>query len=191
MGEIQAADIEAAPFDSQEFRRSLLAARNLTVRTAGNWNTELRDLCASAGVAVVFTREIPKASVSGATHWLTKDKALIQLSLKYKTDDQLWFTFFHEAGHILLHGKKRWFVEDGAPGNEDEEQEANDFSRDLLIPPEWERQLPHLKSQARISQFACKIGVAPGIVVGRLQREKLLPFSHCNGLKRRIVWKDA
>ena len=50
---------------------------------------------------------------SVASLWMTKDKDRIQLSLKYKTDDQLFFSFFREAGHILLHGKKRVFVEDG------------------------------------------------------------------------------
>ncbi|MBL8419274.1 MAG: hypothetical protein JNK92_01440, partial [Dechloromonas sp.] len=55
--------------------------------------------------------ELPKTEVSGATRWLSPDKALIQLSLRYKSDDQLWFSFFHEVGHLLLHGKKEVFIE--------------------------------------------------------------------------------
>jgi Zn-dependent peptidase ImmA (M78 family) len=66
----------------------------------------MQELCAGAGVAVVFVPALPKTGVSGATRWINSNKALIQLSLRYRTDDHLWFTFFHEAGHILLHGKK-------------------------------------------------------------------------------------
>jgi len=32
----------------------------------------------------------------------TRQKALIQLSLSYKTNDHLWFTFFHKAGHRVM-----------------------------------------------------------------------------------------
>ncbi len=68
--------------------------------------------CAAVGVAVVLVPELPGTRVSGATRWLTPGKALIQLSLRYKSDDQLWFTFFHEAAHVLLHGKRDLFIED-------------------------------------------------------------------------------
>lgn len=102
MGEIQAA-VECAPFNAEKFRKALNEARNLIAGPLSVWKERMETSCAAAGVAVVFTKEIQGASVSGATRWLTKDKALIQLSLKYKTDDQLLFTFFHEAGHILLH----------------------------------------------------------------------------------------
>jgi len=61
-------------------------------------------------VAIVFVPELPKLRVSDATRWLASNKALIQLSLRYKTDDHLWFTFFHDAGHILLHGKREMFL---------------------------------------------------------------------------------
>src|SRR5206468_385214 len=64
------------------------------------------------------------------------ERALIQLSLRYKRNDVLWFTFFHEAGHILLHGKKELFVESDARGTNQKEREADVFSADMLIPPQ-------------------------------------------------------
>jgi HTH-type transcriptional regulator/antitoxin HigA len=128
--------------------------------------------------------------VSGLTRWLSKDKALIQLSLKYKTDDQVWFTFFHEAGHILLHGKRSVFIE--CPGRADtpEEREADAFARDFLIPPSYRARLPLLKSKAAIQSFARELGVSPGIVVGRLQHDHLLQPSFCNDLKVKLRWAD-
>ena len=85
-------------------------------------------------MAAVFVPELPKTRTWGATRWLTTDKALIQLSARGKTDDQLWFTFFDEAGHILLHPKKDIFIE--LDNTEDSrEDEANRFASDQLIPP--------------------------------------------------------
>ena len=113
IGVLQAQQIETEKFDAQEFGKVIAAARELTTRPDSSWFTNLTTMCATAGVAVVLTKEIPRASISGAARWLTKDKALIQLSLKYKADDQFWFTFFHEAAHILKHGKKEVFVDYG------------------------------------------------------------------------------
>lgn len=162
----------------------------MTRLPAKEWVERLTTRCAAAGVAVVFTKEIPSAAVSGATRWITKDKALIQLSLKFKSADQIWFTFFHEAGHILLHGKKQLFVEFGVTNESDVEREANEFARDALIPREHAARLPLLKTRSGIEQFAEAIGIAPGIVVGRLQRDGFASHSAFNGLKVKLRWEE-
>ena len=92
----------------------------LTVRLKACAPTGICPLCAHAGVAVVFVQELPNTGISGSTQWLTPTKALVQLSLRYKTDDQLWFTFFHEAGHILAHGKRQVFLETDQKDREEE-----------------------------------------------------------------------
>ena len=45
-------------------------------------------------------------------------------------------------------------------------------------------------SQAAIRRFASKVGVAPGIVAGRLQHERKIPFSRANQVKRRFNFGD-
>jgi HTH-type transcriptional regulator / antitoxin HigA len=104
------------------------------------------------------------------------------LSLRYKSDDHLWFSFFHEAGHLLLHGKKELFITtdrftDGA------EDEANHFASTFLIAKKHEARLRDL-TLAEIPDFAQELGIAPGIVVGRLQKEQLLDWKEGNRLKR-------
>ena len=129
--------------------------------------------------------------MSGATRWLTSQKAIFQLNLRYKTDDQLWFTFFHEAGHIIRHGKRAIFIDlEGSRSDDVREQEANDFAADILIPP-----MKYLKfirkddlSRDSIMRFASEIEIAPGIVVGRLQHDRILPFNRRNYLKVRLEW---
>lgn len=151
-------------------------------------------LCADAGVAVVFVPQLPQTRTCGATRRLNPNKALIQLSLRYKTNDHLWFSFFHEAGHILLHGKRNVFLEGGSVQGveeQDKEEEANKFAADILIPlDELKRFLAsgQYRSKAGIVQFAKEIGIAPGIVVGRLQHDGKLPQGHCNELKCRLEW---
>ena len=191
-GEIEAGGIACAPFDKARFRQALDEIRGLTSASPDVFVPKMQTLCAAAGVAVVFVPSLPKAAVSGATRWLTSNKALIQLSLRYKTDDHLWFTFFHEAGHILLHGKKELFLEGMNGLDPDKENEANAFSENELIP----RKVLHAFAQgnglskARIKKFAEELRIAPGIVVGQLQHKQLLPRSHCNELKQRFQWKD-
>ncbi len=190
-GELDAQKVVCAPFDEVAFRAVLSRVRTLTIEAVEDFQPPLVTWCAAVGVAVAFVPELPHTHVSGATRWLSPTRALIQLSLRYKTDDHLWFTFFHEAGHILLHGKREVFLEGDRASNE-KEQEANRFAADFLIAPEdWQRFITtrDYRSSAAIRAFAHEIGIAPGIVVGRLQHhEKLIPPRNCNGLKRHFEW---
>lgn len=187
LGEIAARDVVCAPFDAKGLRAALPQLRELTLEAPDAFAPKIRDICAAHGVAVVFVEEIEGARASGVMRWLSPGKALIQLSFRYKTDDHVWFTFFHEIGHVLLHGKTDVWIEDSsALPSDPREDEANRFSRDLLIPPTAAKELPRLKSKPAVIAFAQRIGIAPGIVVGRLQRDKIWLPKNGNGLKRRI-----
>jgi hypothetical protein len=190
MGEIQARQISCAPFDKKGFQEALEAIRGLTREEPQIFLPQLLKWCADAGVAVVFVPELPKSGVHGATRWLG-EKALIQLSLRYKSNDHLWFTFFHEAGHIIKHGRKDIFIEGNGLDGE-KETEADVFASDKLIPPaelrlflkKWNHSL------AEIESFAGHIGIAPGIIVGRLQHDGMLQNAHGNKLKVFYRWSD-
>jgi HTH-type transcriptional regulator/antitoxin HigA len=192
-GELEAQEIQCRDYSTKDFQATLRRVRQLTQEPPEKFQPELVNVCAEAGVAVVFIPQLPKARVSGATRWLTPTKALIQLSLRYKKDDHLWFTFFHEAGHILLHGKRDIFIEDDDSDGA-EEQEADEFAAKTLIPPSalnsfLEGWTPgRYPSKKDIRAFADEIGVAPGIVVGRLQHDELVPYTHYNDLKRTFKW---
>lgn len=195
-GELEAERIECAPYDKAAFRDALDEVRGLTAETdPERFVPKLQDQCAAAGVAVVFVPALSSIGVSGATRWLHPEKAIIQLSLRYESDDHLWFTFFHEAGHILLHGKKALFLEDadgaGVNGMDAEkEAEADAFAEQELIPRRTFSAFASRGtfSKAAIHAFARSQGIAPGIVVGRLQHKGLLPYTHCNDLKVRYLW---
>ena len=187
-GEIEAQRIDCAPFDKRRFRSVLEEIRALTTTRPEVFQSRLVELCASAGVAVVFVPELPKTGVFGATRWLG-DKAVIQLSLRYKSNDHLWFTFFHEAGHIMLHGRKDVFIE-GKGMDGEKETEADEFASNRLIPlADYTEFIATGELTIEgITAFAAEVGIAPGIVVGRLQYDELLPRNQGNKLKVFYEW---
>ncbi len=193
MGEIEAESIEVPSYDVRKLKAALMEVRKLTVqiatRPANEIVADIKRLCSEAGAVVLLIPEIQGASVSGVAKWIN-DKPIIMVSLRYKSDDQFWFTLFHEAGHILLHGKKHMFIDDGQLSGEYED-DANAFARDLLIPTQFTRDFAYLKLRIAIREFAAKVGVSPGIVVGRLQRERILQPSFCNDLKVKLEWESG
>jgi HTH-type transcriptional regulator/antitoxin HigA len=190
-GEIEAQTLGCAPFDPERFRTALSTARSLTREGPAVFQPRITELFAVAGVALVWVPELKGAPISGATRWLSDQKALIQLSLRYKSDDQLLFSLFHEAAHVLLHPKRAEFIE-GAGQDTPAEREADRFAADHLIPPEeYDRLLANPPSVERITACAERIGVAPGIIVGRLQHDGHIRFHEGNGLKRRLRWLTA
>lgn len=187
-GELIAQKVECKPFDSSKFKNTLHEVRKLTNKPPEVFQSEVVRICAGCGVAVAFAPELPRIRACGATWWMSPVKAVIQLSLRYKRDDQLWFSFFHEAGHIILHGKKEVFIE--GDSRDPKEDEANRFASDMLIPPKQYRQFIQAGgcSKAAIQKFASELGIASGIVVGRLQHDQKTHHSFCNDLKKRFVW---
>jgi Zn-dependent peptidase ImmA (M78 family) len=190
-GQLAGEQAECQPYDADAFRSALAKIRSLTSLPPSHFQSALTATCKECGVAVVFIRELPGSGASGATFWIKgHSRPVLMLSLRYKTDDHLWFTFFHEAAHILHHGKRDLFIE-GLENEDQREDEANQLAGNFLIPAERLRAFlakPGRISIDRIKQFSGDLNIAPGIVVGRLQHEKVLPNSHCNGLKRRLQW---
>jgi HTH-type transcriptional regulator / antitoxin HigA len=176
LGELAAQRIRCAPFDREQLRRQVPGLRALTTESLDHFLPELKNLCSQVGVAVVIIPEIPGCRASGATRWLSPHKAVLQLSVRHKRNDHLWFSFFHELGHILLHGKREQFIEDESSGHDPKEQAADRFAADTLIPPRYTAELGRLRSLAAIEDFAAQLGIAPGIVVGRLQHDKIINY---------------
>lgn len=193
-GEIEAQRIICAAYHQNKFKETLNGIRSLTIESPKVFLPQLIKLCADAGVAVVFVPELPKTRASGATRWLTPRKALVQLSFRYKSNDQFWFTFYHESAHIVLqHSRKAIILEDiqidSAVQQDEQDEEANRYAANLLIPQQKFNQFVSTQTidEGSIIYFARQLGIAPGILVGRLQHDKILPHSHFNGLKIRLT----
>lgn len=187
MGEQQAEKLDGPKYDADRFIAALREARTLTTQEPEQFEPRLRALLAAAGVLFVLVPAIPRAHVSGVARWMNGQRPLIQLSLYGKTNDKFWFTFFHEAAHILLHAKEKRsvFLDDPNHASLDvpEEHEANAWAANQLIPAEYKVVLPALKQKEVVKDFARQLGIHPGIVVGRLQHDGLIPPHWMNDLK--------
>ena len=189
-GEVEAGARRCAAWNPTGFRDALPELRVLTQeRDPSAFLPRLVALCAPHGVAVCLVRAPIGCRASGATKFVSPDKALLLLSCRHLADDHFWFSFFHEAGHLLRHGKKALFIE-GVGVTSAQEDEADVFARDVLIPPAEAPRLPQLRSEAAVTAFAKELGIAPGVVAGRLQHDGLALFNRFNGLKVRYRWAD-
>ncbi|GAA1259457.1 hypothetical protein GCM10009677_08090 [Sphaerisporangium rubeum] len=194
MGELQAEEVVCDAYDARGLRRSLTELRALTLRDPAVFKDQIQEICARCGVAVVFVDEIQGCRASGATLHRGAKKIII-LSSRYKTDDHFWFTLFHEIGHVLNHQEEKVRIDvEGAQEKDAKELEADAFASELLIPRDYVDELRTLKSKVDVVRFADKIGIAPGIVVARLQRDPQFPswdWKDGNGLKRKIEFSKG
>ena len=199
--ELVASGLEVAAFDEHRLLSSIEHLRSLTRTRADEAMEPVQQICAAAGVAVVWVPELRHTGISGCARWISDKRALIGLTLRYKTDDQMWFTFFHEIAHVLLHRHKHDFVLDNAatdlsdgvvdPEMQQLEMEANQFAADTLIPPQMLGDFLRRQSFTNdsIHDFAETLSVGPGIIVGRLQHEGILARYEGNALKQKISWE--
>jgi HTH-type transcriptional regulator/antitoxin HigA len=151
----------------------------------------LQQYCLNSGVGLVYTVCIPKAPISGVVRWVGGNP-VIQLTDRYNSNDHFWFTFFHEAGHILLHGKKDVFIENLNEYEVDvqKEIEADDFANKSLLPEDITAELPFKITEEDIRRIARKHNTHPAIVLGRLQHQGVLSYSFGNSLKLKVILED-
>lgn len=198
-GEHLARNIPCAPFDKSEFDQALDSIRDLTTKEPEVFEARMRELASSCGIALALVPELEETRAYGATRWLSPEKAFIALSLRHKWEGQFWFSFFHEAAHIALHGKREAFVDEKPNQKETADQEAleeeaDEFAQNLLIPQDAYEQFVSgqaYKKKTNVRAFARRVGIAPGIVVGRLQHDGYLPWNWMNDLKRKFTFVDS
>jgi addiction module HigA family antidote len=200
--ELEAAelDVDFKEFDELRLRESLTELKILTREPASKFIPKVQSICAASGVAVVWVPELPHTGISGCARWLTDRKALIGLTLRYKWDHEMWLTFFHEVGHLVLHGRDHDFVVDNPtedmtdnvidPQMQKHEEEASRFAADTLINP---KPLAEFIAKGDFSneavlRFANKERIGPGIVIGRLRQEGLLEYYQGTKLMRKFDW---
>lgn len=192
LAEIEARHQEPAEYSASAFKTALKQVRRLTREHVDEALKETQNLCNSAGVALALVKPLPKVRLSGAAWWLSPSKPVIALSARHKTNDHLWFSLFHEAAHIVLHSKKSVFVDGANNDGNTVETEANAWASDFLVSRSTWRQFVEGGDfrMVNVSSFAGEQGIAPGIVVGKLQHQGLLPWNRLNRLKIRLRWKD-
>lgn len=167
-GELQAHQLVCKPFNRALFLKAIQTIRGLTREEPERFEPEMKRLCSEAGVAVALVKEMRNVPWNGATKWLSARKAMILLSLRGKGEDKFWFSFFHEAGHVLNDSKKDLLINDGNRADP-REARADQFAADFLVPSRLNEQIKSFRSAKEVTNLAAQLGISPGIVAGRYQ----------------------
>jgi HTH-type transcriptional regulator/antitoxin HigA len=190
-GELEADMVPTRNWHPENLRDRLESIRKLSkVRQPESFIPKLRALCADAGVALVVVKAPEGCTASGAARMVDTDKAMLLLSFRYRSDDQFWFTVFHEIGHLLLH-KAHTFVDTENMMVDDQEREANQFAENCIVPETRQSEFESIgRDKDSVLRFSVSVGVAAGLVVGQMQHRDMLPRERLNYLKRRWTWQE-
>lgn len=193
--ELELSEIDCGEWDPAAFTALLPELLPLTrMSDPQRFLPELRDRCAQVGVAVAVVRAPRKCPISGAARRLQNGQASIALSGRYRADDHLWFTFFHEAAHLVMHGTDAVYLDEielkSEPAPTQDEAEADEFAARMLVPVEYEEPLARAKrSPLELRRLAREMGVSMGIVIGHLQHRGVIGYgTKFNKLKNRYRW---
>ena len=175
-----ARDIEVLPINLQKLSSYIQAIRQLTTEAPGNFCPALEKMLSECGIAIVFLPHLKGSFLHGAS-FIDGKKIILALTVRGSYADIFWFSLFHELGHILNgHITK-------SEGLSDEDEKAADkFARDILIPSgEYENFVAENNFTLNsVKDFAAKIGIDSGIIVGRLQKDAKINFNQLNELKK-------
>lgn len=190
LGEHKARQMSLPQYNRGKFVEAVREIRKLTVLGPEKFELDMKRLCREAGVALIFEKPLPKTLLFGSARWLDTGNPVIQMSLRMKFNDHFWWTFFHECGHVLLH-EGQTFADDKSSEENSKELEADLFSKETLVGNERFKvfALTKPRTKAQVKSFARSCGVHPGIVVGMLQHERVVPFTHMNDLKTQFEWR--
>ena len=180
LAEKEARKIKCNEFNKNKIIENIDNIRRLTLEDPSIFVPKLKDFLASCGVKMVILPYLPKSNVSGATKWISSENcAMVAVNDYGKDADKIWFSIFHELGHVIKNHKRHVTVSYTKDNIlDDDEKEANAFARDNLIKPELYNEFikeGHFDLSS-IREFAKKIGVADFIVIGRLQKDKYISW---------------
>lgn len=183
---LEARNMNTQPINMKRLSDIIPTIREMTLQKPEGFCQVLQSLMASCGIALIFLPHIGGSFLHGAT-FVDGNKIVMGLTVRGKDADRFWFSLFHEIAHVLEGHINKPFGAD-----EQDEHDADVFARDTLIPMEVFQAFVSKQefNASSISQFASQIRIAPGIVVGRLQKENYIPYDRCNKLKEKYELKQ-
>lgn len=176
---LEARELETKPIKVEGIIKDIPKLRKMTIMSPEEFCPELVGILANRGIALVFLPHMKGSFLHGAT-FRDGRRIVVGITVRGKDADKFWFSLFHEIGHIVS-----GHVGNAEGTTEEEEVAADVFARDALIPPQ---QYAAFIAQGNfgksaILQFADNIGIDAGIVVGRLQKDRYIPYSRHNEWK--------
>lgn len=182
----RAEKITVEKLDLYRLEQLLPEFREMTKENPAVFYPKLEKMCASCGIALLTLPCLSGTKLHGAS-FAWKKRVVLALTVRRKYADVFWFSFFHEIGHII-----EMHYAQASEDIEKQEKDADLFARNTLIPPDEYHKLsfgPLDSSSIRL--FAESVDIAPGIVVGRLQKEGKIGYDELNSLRDKYELKSA
>lgn len=173
---LEARKIVVSSINIDKLKKKLTIIRKMTQLEPSIFCSQLSEILAECGIAIVFLPSIGGSYLHGATFY-DGSKIVLGMTVRGKDADRFWFSLFHELGHIILGHLNNT--------NANDEIEADIFARDTLISmADWQNFIDKkLYNKSNIVTFSNEEEIAPSIVLGRLQKEHYVSFSSFNELK--------
>ena len=185
-GEIKSNQEEYSKFNLKVLKDKIIEIRKLACQPFLEVYEQIREILKECGVALIYEPSLPHTYINGVTYKINPDKSIIMISDKGKRDDILWFTFFHEIGHLLKHSKKEIFIDSERDDN-DIELEADKYARNILIADIlYNDFIKESINEKKIINFCKHNNIIPGILVGRLQKDGIIKWNEFNNFIIRI-----
>jgi len=136
-GEHQAQTVKCEPYRATALRELLPYLHDLMTSRADQFYADLLHLCAQAGIVFCVVQSLPGQSVHRLVRWLSPTKALLQVGANLTQPQAFWYSVYHGLGHILLHGKRDVYLEEGHRSRDKQEAEADHFAKEHLNTQRW------------------------------------------------------
>ena len=188
--ELEARKQNVEEYNKENFEKAILEIKSLIKKDDVDIFKKIKEICNENGVYFVMEEAVPNSKVRGAFTWIGENP-LIQISLRYCSNDHFWFAFFHEVGHLMLHAKKsKNFIDTEDTEDKEMELEADNYSRNMILDDNIYKDFVEENNytKERIIKFAKENDIHPGIVVGRLQHDGKLGWNMMGELKQRYRW---
>ena len=180
---IRARDIPTSPINIKGLLAAIPDIRKMTLLNPEEFCPKIKQYLADCGIALVFLPHLKGSFLQGAS-FLDGNKVVVGLTARGKDADKFWFSLFHELAHIIL-----GHVGQVNGTSEKDEKDADIWSGNTLIPSADFKKFRDGKdySEQSVCKFAKNQNIAPGIVVGRMQREGMIKYNMLNNLKEHYV----
>jgi len=144
----------------------------------------------SAGIRLVIVEHLSRTRIDGAALWPSESSPVIAMSLRYGRIDHFWFTLMHELAHICNRDGGRADIDilQQSEDLDDAEEKANEQAAAWLVSPKklesFILRTTPLYSTQGIQNFAKRMGIHPGIVVGQLKFRDELDWGRFSRLQQ-------
>lgn len=197
IGELQANQIELKEFDKKKLTDTLSIIQEIALNESSSWKEDLQKVCATFGVALVYSPCLSKAPIYGAARWIkNKSVPLIQLTDRKKDYNAFWFSFYHELAHIRYHNKSDIFIDgiDNIQPDNTKEKEADDFAAKMVFSESLKHKAldRNLNTVENLKSFSIENKVHLSILISQLQRLKKITYDDFTaiGLKSKVEFDE-